>query len=299
MSDANDHHGNGTPPAEVEIDEALVRSLLEEEQPELAGLPLTHVESGWDNATWRLGEELAVRVPRRAIGDLLLRREQAWLPVLAPGLPLPVPAPLHPGEPTERYPWAWSVVPWLPGEAVDRSPLRADQAEVLGGFLRALHRPAPEGAPTSEVRGVPLSARVEGVRERMERLARTTDAITPRIRSAWEEAQEAPLDRSPTWLHGDLHARNVLAREGAITGVIDWGDLCAGDPACDLDALWMLLPDAAARRAAREAYGEVSEATWARARGWAILIGVVLLDTGLQDTPRHARMGAEVLRRAG
>ena len=295
--DARPQNTPGTPAAEIDIDEALVRSLLEDQHTDLAGLPLKHIESGWDNATWKLGEDMAVRVPRRTIAHTLLSREQQWLPELARRLPLPVPAPLRLGLPTESYPWNWSILPWLRGRAIDQSPLRDDQAEVLAGFLRALHKPAPDNAPVSEVRGVALSTRVEATGERMERLEATTNAITPRIKQLWEAALAAPMDMDPTWLHGDLHARNVLAQDGKLTGVIDWGDMCAGDPACDLNSFWMLLPDQASREVARATYGNISDATWARAQGWAILMGVVLLDTGLVNTPRHAVMGAETLRR--
>ena len=294
---ARPQNTQGTPAAEIEIDEALVRSLLSDQHTDLAKLPLKHIESGWDNSTWKLGEDMAVRVPRRTIANTLLKREQAWLPKLAPQLPLPVPASLRAGSPTDRFPWVWSVLPWLEGGAVDQNPLDGDQASVLATFLKALHRPAPDDAPLSEVRGVALSTRVESTGERMDRLEQWTDAITPRIRDLGEEALAAPMDLAPTSLHGDLHARNVLAKGGKLTGVIDWGDMCAGDPACDLNSIWMLLPDAASRQAARETYANISDATWARARGWAILMGVVLLDTGLVDTPRHAAMGVETLRR--
>jgi aminoglycoside phosphotransferase (APT) family kinase protein len=110
-------------------------------------------------------------------------------------------------------------------------------------------------------------------------------------------ALEAPLDVGPTWLHGDLHPRNVLVEGGALSGIIDWGDITAGDAATDLAAIWMLFDDANARRAALNAYGWLSPATLARARGWAVHLGATLLDTGLVDNPRHARIGERTLLR--
>ncbi len=291
MTDAPPAGKHGTPDAEFHVDEALVRHLLEDQHTDLAQLPLRFVDSGWDNVTYRLGDDLAVRVPRRTIADTLIANEQDWLPKLAQRLPLPVPTPLRLGKPTSDYPWRWSILPWLEGRSVDLSPLDADQGKVLGGFLRTLHVSAPADAPLSEVRGVALSGRIEAVGPRMARLEKNTKAITPRIKTLWQDALAAPLDAAPCWLHGDLHARNVLAHEGRITGVIDWGDMCAGDPACDLSSLWMLLPNAAARDAAHIAYGEISEATWARAKGWAVLMGTMLLDSGLANTPQLAAMG--------
>jgi len=287
----------GTPPPDLTVDIAIVRRLLVSQHPDLSGLPLHEFESGWDNAMFRLGTRLAVRMPRRATAAHLLEREQRWLPVLAEHLPIAVPAPLRVGEPDDGYPWRWSVLPWLAGVAADSAPIDASQAEVLGRFLRALHMPAPADAPTSLVRGVPLVQRRAAVEERLRRLEARTTGVTPEIRRAWQRALDAPCDDTPTWIHGDLHARNVLVDEGAISGIIDWGDMARGDRATDLAALWMLLPDAASRQRAIAAYGDTSAALWARALGWAVLFGAMLLDTGLEDHPRHARMGALTLRR--
>jgi aminoglycoside phosphotransferase (APT) family kinase protein len=171
------------------------------------------------------------------------------------------------------------------------------EAPLLAAFLRALHVPAPADAPRNAERSTPLTTRDAAIAERMERLARTTDLVTDRIRDAWRESLAAPGATQPTWIHGDLHARNILTLDGSITGVIDWGDMTSGDPAIDLACLWMLLPDEAAREAARRAYGSNDSALWLRARGWAVLFGVMLLDTGLAGHTRNAAMGEQILRR--
>jgi aminoglycoside phosphotransferase (APT) family kinase protein len=119
--------------------------------------------------------------------------------------------------------------------------------------------------------------------------------ITPAVWRVWEEALAAPIDVEPSWIHGDLHARNVLVDAGALAGVIDWGDMAAGDRATDLAAIWMLFPDSQARREVLAAYGAVSDATYRRAKGWAVAFGVVLLETGLVDTPRQVVMGERTL----
>ena len=288
---------HGTPPAEVAIGADLVRALLREQHSDLAALPLEAIDAGFDNAIYRLGDRLAVRLPRRSIAAALIEREQAWLPGLAARLPLPVPAPVRVGAPGAGYPWRWSVVPWLAGEAADLAPPAASQAPVLGRFLARLHGPAPADAPRNPFRGVALAQRADAVAERMARLERGTSAITDAIRAHWQAALAAPIDVEATWIHGDLHARNVLVEAGTIAAIVDWGDMAAGDRATDLAALWMLFEDAHDRAAARAACGGVSEASWVRAKGWAILFGAMLLDSGLVNHPRHAAMGAATLRR--
>jgi aminoglycoside phosphotransferase (APT) family kinase protein len=287
---------SGTPAAEVHIDAELVRALLQQQHADLAARPLTPMESGWDNMMFRLGDEWAVRLPRRAVSAALIEREQRWLPMLAGRLPLPVPAPVRVGVAGLGYPWRWSIVKWLPGAAADVSPPAADQASVLAHFLRALHTQAPSDAPRNPVRGVPLQQRADVVSERMARLHDRT-LLNDAVRGKWAEALRAPIDDEATWIHGDLHARNVLVERGRLSAVIDWGDLAQGDRATDLACMWMLLASRSARQQAMSALGDVSEATWRRARGWAIFFGVTLLDTGLVNDPRNAVLGERILER--
>jgi aminoglycoside phosphotransferase (APT) family kinase protein len=286
----------GIPAADWHIDVPLVRDLLAEQHPDLAHLPIEPFASGWDNKMFRLGDAYVVRMPRGVAAVSLLAREQRWLPELAPRLPLPIPAPVRAGMPTSRYPAPWSVLPWLRGVAANEQPCRANQAEVLARFLRRLHVPAAPELPRNPVRGIPLRERASVIEERLERVARKTQLISAAIRAVWREALEAPLDTQDTWVHGDLHARNVLVDRGRLSGVIDWGDLCRGDRATDLAAFWMLLPSAQARAVAIETYGDVPEGTWARARGWAVSFGAVLVDAGITDDPSYALMGEHVLR---
>jgi aminoglycoside phosphotransferase (APT) family kinase protein len=285
------------PPAEVEIDTALVRALLESQHSDLAALPVQPVDAGWDNAMFRLGESFAVRLSRRSVGAVLIEHEQEWLPGLAALLPLPIPAPVRFGQPGCGYPWRWSVVPWLAGQSADLLEPNGEQTERLATFFRALHVAAPSTAPRNESRGVPLRQRGASVEQRMRRLEQETDLVTSDIRRTWDRALDAPMDIEPTWIHGDLHARNVLVDRGAISGIIDWGDVCAGDRATDLAAIWMLFAERHAREKAMRLCGDVSDATWSRARGWAILFGVVLSDAGSAGDRRHALIGARTLRR--
>lgn len=253
---------------DLTIDDALVRSLLHGQHPDLAGLDLRPVDGGWDNRMWRLGDGLALRLPRTDRAPVLLEREHRWLPGLAADLPLPVPVPVRLGAPTERFPKPWLVTTWVPGTPADLAPVtRAGSAGALAEFLTALHRPAPAGAPENPDRGVPLSA-----------FADTMDGLDAPLRKVWDDALAAPAWDGPAlWLHGDLHPANVLTEDGALTGVVDFGDLCCGDPATDLSAAWLLLPDP---EALFEHYG-TDDATVRRARGWALRRALGLRQIGL------------------
>lgn len=286
----------GTPISEIQIDASLVHRLLVEQHPDLAHLPLHLIDAGWDNAMFRLGDQWSVRLPRRQVAATLIEHEQRWLPQL-PKLPLPVPKPYRLGKPGQGYPWCWSVLPWLSGVTADQQEPNANQARPFAAFLRSLHHPAPVNAPFNPFRGVPLQQRAAFTEERMQRLEQKTNLMTPGLKQIWNQALTAPVDVEATWIHGDLHARNVLVEEGTIAGIIDWGDLTSGDRATDLAAIWMLFSDRHSRQCVIAAYGSVSEATLHRARGWAVFFGVVLLDTGLVDHPRHAVMGERTLQR--
>ncbi|WP_028922126.1 aminoglycoside phosphotransferase family protein [Pseudonocardia acaciae] len=278
---------------EIEITAELVRELLRDQHPDLADRPVRLGARGWDNQLWRLGDDLAVRLPwaTRAADDLL-RKEHAWLPALAPRLPLRVPVPRRLGEPSERYPRPWIVTTWVPGAPADRAPAtRPDAAaDGLAAFLTALHRPAPEGAPVGRGRGGPLAGLTEGFAEQL--ASATERGLVPdpdAVRAVWEDAAAAPeWAGPPTWLHGDLHPANVLTSDGAFCGVIDFGDLCAGDPASDLAAAWSLLPDGALDRFHRGYRPAADAATLRRARGWAVgraLGGILVGDAGVHGRP--------------
>lgn len=266
----------------------LVRELLLDQHPDLAHHPLAPAGRGWDNLMWRLGDDLAVRLPwQTATADALLLKEHAWLPRLAPQLPLPVPVPQRLGQPSEPYPRPWIVTTWVAGTPADRAPARngAVAADALAGFLAALNRPAPPGAPGRSGRGGPLT-QVAGEVTQLLASVPERAAIEPvAVRTVWQAAVGAPgWDGPPVWLHGDLHPANVLTADGRLCGVIDFGDLCTGDPALDLAAAWILLPDAAAIERFRQSHPlAADQATWRRSRGWAVwraLIGLAVASAG-------------------
>lgn len=172
--------------------------------------------------------------------------------------------------------------------------MRPLEGKAFGAFLSALHVPPSHDAPTNPHRGVPLTCKAPDVRLRLDRLG---DKVPQEVVRLWEDGLSVAVDVPSTWVHGDLHARNVLVAEGAISGIIDWGDICTGDPATDLAAFWTVLPTREARLRAIKAYGSISKTTLRRARALAAFFGIILLDTGLSDHPQHAAMGAAILRR--
>lgn len=280
---------SGADADEVEITEDLVRSLLLAQHPDLADRSLARVDAGWDNVTFRLGTDLVVRLPRRALAAPLIRHEQRWLPHLAPTLPLPVPTPVRVGAPTDRYPWAWSVTPWFPGRPASLDPpLDWDEtAASLGRFLTALHQPAPPDAPSNPYRGMPLADRDEITLARVHGL--DGEIAAAEVLACWSRHVHIPRwTGPPRWLHGDLHPANVIVDGGAISAVIDFGDITAGDPATDLAIAWMLLPPSARPRL-RAASG-VDPDTWARGRGWALTLALAYV-TSPHSSPDFIRLG--------
>lgn len=216
------------PAAEVDIHPELVAQLVREQHPDLAG-PIEFVENGWDNAIFRLGSELAMRMPRRSAAVPLVVGEQRWLPELAAALPVRVPAPVRTGHPSAGYPWPWSIVPWLEGTAASEvdDACRDGIADALAETLACLHVPAPTtggalapNVPRNPVRGIPLRRRSSAVLARIE-AAGLPDAL----RRIWRDAASAPeWTGPPLWLHGDLHPANALvAAEVPATGAAPAG----------------------------------------------------------------------------
>jgi len=278
---------------ENDITAELIRELLLDQHPDLAEYPLRLGARGWDNQLWRLGDHFAVRLPwATQFAGALLRKEHTWLPVLAPRLPLRVPVPFRLGEPSERFPRPWIVTTWLPGTPADLAPATnaAEAADDLAAFLAALHRPAPGTAPVGRDRGGPLINYVEQFTAMFTSATELGLIHDPdAVRAVWQDAVAAPDWAGPAvWLHGDLHPANVLTSHGTFCGVIDFGDLCAGDPACDLAASWTLLPDDAADRFYETYRPAADDPTRRRARGWALLRAltcVLIGDAGVHGCP--------------
>jgi aminoglycoside phosphotransferase (APT) family kinase protein len=259
---------------ELDVGVGLVRRLLAEQFPEWEGLPLEPVlPLGTDNANFRLGDELLVRLPRRPGTSVTLEKERRWLPRLAPHLPLPVPVPLAEGGAADGYPFAWSVYRWLPGETATVAPiadplqLAHDLAELIAALWRIDPSDGPAPGEHNFFRGEPLAARDEAMRVGVAALAGEVDVNA--VTAAWDDALAAPeWQRAPVWIHGDLDARNLLVQDGRLSAVIDWGSAGVGDPACDVMVAWKLLPPDA--RGVFRAALDIDDPTWRRGRGWAL-----------------------------
>jgi aminoglycoside phosphotransferase (APT) family kinase protein len=280
----------------VQIDTSLVEALLAEQCPALEGLPLTPTTNGWDNAVYRLGDSLTVRLPRRAQAAPMLENEITWLPIIAPLLTLPVPQPVYAGHPGCSYPYSWMVAPWFDGTRAASAPLasRTAFASELADFLWTLHAPAPAHAPINPFRGMSLAQEGPDTRARA-RIARERerDGLLRR----WESWVSAPdFDDVDMWLHGDLHPANlVMGHDGHLAAVIDWGDMTVGDPACDLATAWLTF-DEEGRGIFRDRLdqgGATDAATWRRAQAWALHLGLLFAqdcsdDPDLQECGRRA-----------
>jgi aminoglycoside phosphotransferase (APT) family kinase protein len=254
---------------EVSITEATVRSLLSAQFPEWSGRSLVRLrDSGTDNAIYRLGYDLGIRMPRIGWAVQQIDKEFGWLGKLAHYLPAALPVPIAKGEPGSGYPYPWLVYPWLDGVSLDRGAVSDWSALVqqIGDFVLALERVPVEGAPRPRTRGAPVAASDESARVAIRNLRGSID--TGRASEVWQAALDAPRwPGDPVWIHGDLLPGNILVRDGRLAGVIDWGGASAGDPACDAMLAWAL------PRRAREEFRTVvgfDDATWARARGWVV-----------------------------
>ncbi|HEX2133898.1 MAG TPA: aminoglycoside phosphotransferase family protein [Actinophytocola sp.] len=262
------------------IDAELVRRLVATQFPRWADLPVTPVEvDGWDNRTYRLGDDKTVRLPTAEGYVPAVDKEHRWLPVLAPSLPVPIPVPLAMGEPGEGYPFHWSVRRWLDGRTASPDNI-ADLpafAVSVAEFILALRRIDPTGGPAagahSFYRGTSPAHYDEATRRALDALTGRVD--TERCAAVWEAALAATWDGPPVWFHADIASGNLLVRDGRLAAVIDFGTSGVGDPACDLVIAYTMFTGES-RAAFRDAVGH-DEGEWARARGWALWKALIVL----------------------
>jgi aminoglycoside phosphotransferase (APT) family kinase protein len=253
------------------------------------------VSYGTDHDIYRLGEHLAVRLPRIGWATGQAAKEAKWLPKLAPLLPLAVPTQLAKGHPAEDYPFEWSIYEWLPGENANGAIDELEQAAAdLAGFVNALRRidvtdadPRPRGA-----RGAPLAELDDPVRRSVAELGDRIDGRAA-LRS-WDESLTAPAwNGEEVWVHGDLLPGNLLVVDGRLSAVIDFGCLNVGDPACDLQPAWNVF--AGGSRARYRAVLQVDDASWLRGRGWALFQAVMALPYYWDTNPGMIRQASQAL----
>lgn len=269
------------------IDASLARRLIDSQFPRWSDLPITEVElGGWDNRTFRLGSELSVRLPTGSWYAKQVEKEQRWLPVLAPQLPLPIPAPVARGAPGAGFPYPWSVYRWLDGAPAANAAIGdlTAFAATLAGFLGALGRVDAAGGPEpgrhNFFRGGPL-ATYEG--EALEAIEALGDEI-PRagVERVWADAMSTTWDREPVWFHGDVATGNLLVRDGRLAAVLDFGSSGVGDPACDMVIAWTFLRGPSRDRFRAEL--GVDPGTWSRGRGWALWKALISLERGAPES---------------
>ena len=284
---------------EVAVDEASVRRLLADQFPDLADLPLRIVEPwGTDNAIWRLGDELVVRLPRIGWAAGQVDEEATWLPRLAPHLTVPLPEPVAIGEPSEDHPFRWAIHRWLPGQAASPErigdPLRF--ADDLARTVLELRAVPIDGAPPAHNRARPLQDHDASTRRAIEAAGELVDA--PAALAIWEDALAAPPHAGPpVWVHGDLEG-NCLVTDGRLSGLVDWGSACAGDPCVDVQVVWSPLFTTESAARFLDQVG-ADEATIARARGAAVSQACAALPYYLETYPLIVERSRHKLRALG
>lgn len=257
----------------IHIDVFLVRRLIATQFPEWAALPIKPVEEGgWDNRTFRLGDYMVIRLPSAACYSSKVEKEQLWLPKLAPFLPLQIPIPVARGKSGEGYPWPWSIYQWLEGHASSRERIGDMNAfaRALARFLIALQKidasQGPLAGPHNFYRGGSLRIYDAETRQAMAILRNEIDIEV--ATALWDAALASSWHNTPVWVHGDIAASNLLVQNGQLSAVIDFGGLGVGDPACDLVIAWTLFEGES--RVAFCSPFSFDNATWVRARGWAL-----------------------------
>jgi aminoglycoside phosphotransferase (APT) family kinase protein len=275
-----------------------VRRLIKAQFPQWSDLAVRPVQvEGWDNRTYRLGDTLTVRLPTAAAYAPAVDKEDRWLPILAPALPVAIPEPVAKGVPGEGYPFNWSVRRWLDGETA-----RADRIDDLPGFaisvaefVRALQRCDATGGPSAAAhsfyRGAPPVHYDGETRRALAALAGRID--TDGAAAVWEAALESSWEGPPTWFHGDIASGNLLVKDGSLSAVIDFGTSGVGDPACDLVIAWTMF-FGASREAFRSTVDQ-DPATWARARGWALWKALIVLADTIDTDEQQAAANRHVI----
>ena len=269
---------------------ALAARLVASQFPQWRALPVRPVEhQGNDNRTFRLGDELIVRMPSAKRYVAAVEKEHAWLPRLRPRLPLQIPIPIALGEPGEGYLWRWSVYRWLDGETTNAARLKDPTgfAASLAEFLLVLHRVDPDGGPPAGVhtffRGASLAVYDDQTRQAIKLLSDTIDA--QRATRAWDTALAASWTGKPVWFHGDVAVTNLLLREGKLGAVIDFGASGVGDPACDLAIAWSFFDRN--MRAVFKSTLPLDASTWMRGRGWALWKALIVMTQRRSYSPEQ------------
>ena len=286
------------PASEVTIDDRLVRDLLHEQFPQFDDDECVPVAEGFDNSLWRIGEQHVARFPRRKMAVTTVENELRWLPEMAGHVSLPTPLPLMSGAPSERFAWPWSICSWINGVPGDEIAFDHEgrSARTMATFLRELHTTAPRDAPHNPYRSVALAANSPTFDDRLSIVSNRVDADATRRLFALGVAAPAWRHRA-VWLHGDFHPGNIVYQGPNLVGVVDFGDLCTGDPATDLAGGLLSLPLCALDEFFHN-YGVADDSMIQRTIGWAAHFGVLMTALGLVSRPSYLAPGLRALENA-
>jgi aminoglycoside phosphotransferase (APT) family kinase protein len=288
-----------------EITVSLVTDLISEQFPQWAHLEIKPVElGGWDNRTFRLGQEMSIRLPSAKIYASKVEKEQKWLPYLAPHLSVPIPKPLAMGQPSKNYPWHWSIYSWIEGKSANILSIDDLNLSLLASqvaqFLNELHKIDSTGGllPGTHnfYRGDSPAVYNTETRSAIEQLQNVVDVDA--VTSVWQKAISSKWHKSPVWIHGDLSAGNIIVKDNKLVGIIDFGGMAVGDPACDLVIAWTFLTNES--RKIFKSQLNLDPDTWARARGWALWKALItiaqLKDKTCSEALKQQQVIAEILK---
>jgi len=261
----------------LDIPVTLVQELIAEQFPQWAYLPIRTVEfSGWDNKTFRLGQDMSIRLPSAQEYAAQVKKEQTWLPILASNLSIPISQPIAMGKPSKNYPFNWSVYRWIEGQSANSLIIDGLDLNIiavqLAQFLHELHQIDSQGGPVTDRGGSPIFYDDEA-RSTMIQLQNLIDVNT--ATSVWEAAISSRWNKAPMWAHGDLSSGNILIQDNRLCAVIDFGSITIGDPACDLVIAWTFLKNESRQIFKKQI--NLDKDTWARARGWALWKALITL----------------------
>ena len=280
------------------INVSLVQKLIQKQFPEWAQLEIKPVKfSGHDNRTFHLGKQMSVRLPSDAAYAPQVEKENRWLPILSKELSLPISAPIAKGNPSEEYPWPWSINKWIEGETVTKQNVRDlnEFATDLASFLVELQSIDASNGPIAGAhnfyRGGLISVYDEEARVAIENNKDVFDEAL--LKELWDLALQSTWERTPVWIHGDVAPGNLLVKDGKLCAVIDFGILGVGDPACDAAMAWTFFD-----KHSRSVFKEVlcmDKETWNRARGWALWKALITYDANKGSNEKVAEEAYRVI----
>ncbi|MGL6173109.1 MAG: aminoglycoside phosphotransferase family protein [Cellulosilyticaceae bacterium] len=274
----------------IQITTEIVEQLIQQQFPKWKNLDIKPVEkSGHDNRTFHLGDEMTVRLPSGKDYVPQVEKELEWLPKLQLGISLPITSPIAKGEASELYPYPWSINGYIQGETVDYDTVKDLNllAKDLACFLKELQAiesiDAPVAGRHNFYRGASLAVYNEETESALEKLK----DILPieKLAVVWEKALQSKWEKEGVWIHGDVAPGNLLVKAGKLCGVIDFGIMGVGDPACDYAMAWTFFDEES-----RSVFlSHLDSGTVDRGRGWALWKALITYNNDNKAVRLNAR----------